>query len=113
MKSEPSPQASPAMRDLFDGDEVRHVLRETFYRPGADEGVAESAAPPRRRRRRRSTPKADHYEVICISMYKEDLARLDAAVADLKREGHRKMSRSALIRFALSTMDRAGLPDPL
>ena len=48
--------------------------------------------------------------MICISLYKDDLARLDAAVKKLKAQGHRKMSRSALIRYALDTMDTAGLP---
>ena len=54
--------------------------------------------------------KPDHYEVICISMYKDDLGRLDEAVKRLKASGHRKMSRSALIRFALDTMDTDALP---
>lgn len=109
------PEPDTDLRQLFDGDEVRHVLRETFYRtrdgaPGTD---PEPPAAPRRRRKRRATPKAAHYEVICISMYKDDLARLDAKVAELKRAGHRKMSRSALIRYALSTLDPSGLPDPI
>lgn len=106
------PEPSPDLKQLFDGDEVRHVLRETFYRP-EPATPEEPPAPPRRRRKRRATPKATHYEVICISMYKDDLARLDRTVADLKRAGHRKMSRSALIRYALSTLDPSGLPDPI
>jgi len=152
MKAEPDEQTT-GMRSLFEPDEVREVLRETFYRPASsppgghqaageaprtggapdrdpsaprDDGPASSAptaaCPPgspeaagsraRRRRRPRRTAKPDHYEVICISMYKEDLARLDAAVAELKRSGHRKISRSALIRFALATMDVEELPRP-
>ena len=54
--------------------------------------------------------KPDHYEVICISLYTEDLARLDAKVADLKVRGHRKMNRSSLIRFALDQVDASKLP---
>lgn len=85
---------------VLDADEVREVLEERFYAP-----------PPKpRKKRARRKPKADHYEVICISLYKEDLARLDAMVAELKQSGHRKMSRSALIRFALDTADLSALP---
>ncbi len=61
-------------------------------------------------KRAKKKKKPDHYEVICISLYKEDLARLDAKVAKLKLSGHRKMSRSALIRYALDTADLDGLP---
>ena len=43
-------------------------------------------------------------------MYKEDLARLDEKVRALKDSGHRKMSRSALIRFALDQVDLTKLP---
>ena len=103
--------------DVFDGDEVREVLRDAFYRP-AEPASREAealkpgpvkAGPPKARRRRRK-PKPDHYEVICISLYKEDLARLDEKVKALKASGHRKMSRSALIRYALDTADLEGLP---
>jgi hypothetical protein len=86
------------VRSILDGDEVREVLRETFYEPEP------------KKARRRSTKKADHYEIICISLYQEDLARLDAKVELLKKRGHRKMSRSALIRFALDTADLDALP---
>ena len=86
------------MKDVFERNEVQEVLRDTFYKKA-------KVKPPKKR-----AEKPDHYEVICISMYKEDLARLDAAVRKLKKSGHRKMSRSALIRFALDTMDLGKLP---
>jgi len=139
--SNESPDAAP-MRSLFEPDEVREVLRDMFYRTGSrtDDDAADAtpaggavggeetpdrAGSPgarranpgprkdRQRKRRRRPAKADHYEVICISMYKEDLAKLDARVADLKAAGHRKMSRSALIRFALATVDVDDLPRPI
>lgn len=93
-------QRGSGVKSLLEADEVREVLRETFYSP-----------PPASRARPRVTkPRPDHYEVICISMYREDLDALDAKVATLKRSGHRKMSRSALIRYALSTADLSKLP---
>jgi hypothetical protein len=90
---------------VFEGEEVREVLRDTFYQP-------DEPAPRRARSRRngRPAPKPTHYEVICISLYKEDLARLDEMVKILKDQGHRKMSRSALIRYALDTCDTDALP---
>ena len=100
-------EAKQGVRALFDRDEVREVLEETFYKR---EPAKAEPAPKPRKRRRRSKKKPDHYEVICISLYNEDLARLDEKVKLLKGRGHRKMSRSALIRYALDTADLDGLP---
>ncbi|MCB9598521.1 MAG: hypothetical protein H6719_37750 [Sandaracinaceae bacterium] len=100
-------ETKEGVRALFDRDEVREVLEETFYK--REPAKAEPA--PRRRRARSSKKKEDvPYEVICISLYKEDLRRLDEKVKLLKSNGHRKMSRSALIRYALDTADLEGLP---
>lgn len=44
------------------------------------------------------------YKVICISLYHEDLKRLDEMVEALKTGGLRSMSRSALIRIALKAL---------
>lgn len=49
--------------------------------------------------------KPTHYKIICISMYTEDIAELDAKVAELKRRGLTKMSKSELIRIALRALD--------
>lgn len=87
------------MDALFEGDDVQEVLEDRFF-----------GQPTPRKRKKRRKPKPDHYEVICISLYKEDLSRLDEMVSKLKNEGHRKMSRSALIRFALDTADLSELP---
>lgn len=93
---------SSSVRDVFDTEEVREVLRDRFYQ--------REERPKRRRKRKPAKAKPDHYEVICISLYNEDLERLDAKVKLLKDSGHRKMSRSALIRYALDTCDLDGLP---
>ena len=85
--------------------EVDEVLRETFYRPSPKRLAAKK--PPKKKAK---AAKPDHYKVICISMYLEDLERLDEKVTRLKEEGHRKMSRSALIRFALDQVDLSKLP---
>lgn len=65
------------------------------------------------KRRAKAAPKkaaAEHYSIVCISLYNEDLERLDKKVQELKRAGHRKMTRSALIRFALDQVDTRKLP---
>ncbi len=96
-----------AMDALFDGDEVREVLREAFYTPTPSKlPLAKATGKPKAK----AKPKPAHYEVICISMYREDLDRLDEEVAKLKAAGHTKMSRSGLIRFALDHMDTSKLP---
>lgn len=94
-----------AMDALFDGDEVREVLRDAFYTPTSTKRPLVKA-----KSKAKAKPKPDHYEVICISMYREDLDRLDEEVAKLKAAGHTKMSRSGLIRFALDHMDTSKLP---
>lgn len=45
--------------------------------------------------------KPTHYKVICISLYTDDLQRLDAMVEELKNAGAYKANRSQLIRLAL------------
>jgi hypothetical protein len=90
---------SMAVDGILDEDEVSAVLRHTFYGGKAS-----------RRSGTKAKKKADHYEVICISLYTEDLARLDKMVAKLKKRGHRRISRSALIRFALDQIDTGDFP---
>ena len=89
---------SNATRDLFDGEEVAEVLSGTYYAKGSTARLR--AAPP-------AAPEARpaHYKVICISMYNQDLERLDGMVDELKRRGFTKANRSALIRFALEQAD--------
>jgi hypothetical protein len=67
-----------------------------------------------------STPSSDkqagkpvHYKVICISMYTDDLKRLDDMVESLKARGLTKANRSALIRYALSEVDLERVPKGL
>lgn len=89
------------VNEVFEEDEVNAVLRDTFYG-----GKKPKRGPAKAKRQK----KAEHYDVICISLYKEDLTRLDAMVAKLKKRGHRRVSRSALIRFALDRVDPKDFP---
>jgi hypothetical protein len=87
---------------VFEDDEVSAVLRDTFYTGKATKRTNGKG--------KKAKKKPDHYDVICISLYKEDLAQLDEMVAKLKKRGHRKISRSALIRFALDQVDIRDFP---
>jgi len=86
---------------LLDKDEVEGVLSGAFYHP---------PPPPPERTRAKPLTKPDHYKVICISMYKEDLAQLDRMVKELKSRGLTKANRSALIRQALLQVDLDKVP---
>jgi len=92
---------SAGVRGVLERDEVSAVLRDTFY---ADKAGKRSGG------KSKKAKKPDHYDVICISLYKEDLAQLDKMVAKLKKQGHRRISRSALIRFALDQVEIQDFP---
>lgn len=50
------------------------------------------------------------YKVITISMYRDDLRRLDDLIDRLKKHGVKQPSRSAIIRHALSVLDENTIP---
>jgi hypothetical protein len=104
------------VRGVLEGDEVRQILRESFFTsipapPPGPSDLGAAALPerepepagrrPRSARRACNKPRPDHYKVICISMYNEDLERLDAIVRELKRRGFTKANRSAVLRVAM------------
>jgi hypothetical protein len=89
-----------AARGLLDGDEVQGVLSGAFYTP----------APASQRSKAAPGERPTHYKVICISMYMDDLERLDGMVDELKSMGLTKASRSALIRHALDQVDLSKVP---
>jgi hypothetical protein len=93
-----------AARALLDRDEVEGVLSGAFYAP--------AEAPPKSRTRAQAE-RPTHYKVICISMYTDDLDRLDAMIDELKAKGLTKANRSALIRHALSQVDLDKVPKGL
>ena len=88
-----------ATKTLLDGEEVREVLSGTFYARGRARPALRAVDAPE--------GKPSHYKVICISLYNDDLQRLDAMVDELKERGFTKANRSALIRFALEQVDLA------
>lgn len=49
--------------------------------------------------------KPQHYKVVSISLYNEDLLRLEEMVRELKRRGHYKANKSEIIRYALMQLN--------
>lgn len=114
----------PAMgRDPLADDE--EILARTFF--GAPESKAAeprpavpkrapaapvSRAAPKTRARKKARGKAApaHYRIVSISLYNEDIDRIDALVSALKEAGHSKANRSALIRYAIDTVDISKMP---
>ena len=92
-------------RVLDGGDVDGGVVNSNFYATGAaSKPVNQTSAKP---------AKPSHYKVICISMYTEDLRRLDGMVESLKARGLTKANRSALIRYALGEVDLDKVPKGL
>jgi hypothetical protein len=67
-------------------------------------------SPPRRALRRPAKARPEHYKVISISLYLEDIERLEELVQALKAQGHTRASRSMLIREALRQIDLDKVP---
>lgn len=85
--------------DVLSGDDL---MRRVFY-----------DAPPAPRVTQPNpvvAPRPTHYRVLSISLYTEDIERLDALVKALKERGHTKANRSSLIRFALDQVDIEKMP---
>jgi|LNFM01.1.fsa_nt_gb hypothetical protein len=118
-------KATAPVSEVLESEDVREILRDGFFssippaisapRPGTEEAPEEPSG--RRslttaRRARKSSKKAptakerpDHYKVICISFYNEDLASLDRVVKELKKRGFTKANRSAVLRAAMQQFD--------
>lgn len=74
------------------------TILEEFYRPNQPRPVLAKKERP------------THYKIVCISLYNEDIERLEQLVTELKRRGHTKANKSAIIRAALDQIDLAKVP---
>ena len=79
-------------------------LLETLY--------AQPVAQRRKRTKdRKPLPEGQTYRLVTFSFYEEDVARLDALLADARKKGHRKVSRSQIVRLALRQVKLDELPE--
>jgi hypothetical protein len=77
-------------------------------------GAPQAAAPRRPHAvERQPVAKPVHYKIISISMYTEDIERLESIVRELKRRGHYKANKSQVIRAALAQLDLDRVPPEL
>ncbi len=96
--------------------EAEMIMQEEFYgRSGrrkepAAAGTAVGRVAPAAAPAAAAKPKPTHYKIVCISLYTEDIQRLEALVAELKRRGHSKANKSAVIRYALENVDVSKMP---
>ncbi len=87
------------------------LLEQTFYRsPSLAEEKAAFQAEAQQKKAKKKKPKPTHYKIVSISLYNEDIERLEQMVAELKRRGFTKANKSQLIRYALDTVDLDNMP---
>ena len=99
------PQRQAEKRLMGDDPLAADSILERFYKP-VPEPIAVNDVPAAVKAKEKPT----HYKVVCISLYNEDIARLESLVAELKRRGFSKANKSQLIRFALDTVDLDKMP---
>lgn len=92
------------------------VLTETFYAaPKTAKKKAKKATKKKAsssgRGRRMPLKDGASFRLVTFSFYEEDVARLDKLLADARKKGKRKASRSQIVRLALRHVDVALLPD--
>ena len=84
---------------------------ESFYRPrgpaSRDSGARDMGVLAHSAQKR---PKPTHYKIVCISLYTDDIERLERMVETLKSRGHTKANKSQLIRAALDQVDLEKVP---
>jgi hypothetical protein len=79
---------------------------ERFYKPAPTPAPTNDVQAARDKKRDKPT----HYKIVCISLYTEDIERLESLVAELKRRGHTKANKSQVIRAALDQIDLGRIP---
>ena len=59
---------------------------------------------------RKREKKPIHYRLVCISLYNKDIVRLEQLLRYSRRLGYSKANKSQIIRFALSKVNVAEMP---
>ena len=113
MKDSHQMQAAGADEARVMADNPLDEVLEGFYKPATRPAAGppgRATVPGRRRALGHGKPKPTHYKIVSISLYQEDIERLEAMVAELKRRGHTKANKSQLIRAALDQVDLDRIP---
>ncbi|HET6345670.1 MAG TPA: hypothetical protein VFH51_12110 [Myxococcota bacterium] len=99
MAGKPRTKVREAMDNPLEGEDL---LLDAMF--------GETPAPTTPGRVRPPVGKPEHYKVVSISLYVEDIERLNAYVRELKRRGHYKANKSQIIRQALAQLDLDRVP---
>jgi hypothetical protein len=103
-----APRTAPVPRALATDPLSVDDILTGFYQPprrsAAPAAYADEPSPEAKK------PRPTHYKVVCISLYNEDIDRLDRLVQELKRRGHTKANKSQVIREALLQIDLDKVP---
>lgn len=86
-------------------------LVSTFYGRAAEGGLTPAQKRLARGRGRQPLKDGQSYRLVTFSFYEDDVARLDALLTEAKRRGHKRVSRSQIVRLALRQVDLRGLPE--
>ena len=85
-------------------------LVEHFYKP-APSSSSSAAAKRARAKGRQPLKEGKTWRLVTFSFYEEDVVRLDALLVAAKKRGHKRVSRSQIVRLALRHVDLDKLPD--
>lgn len=107
-----SEERNPELRTKVREERKVPAARRMPSRPAVEDAAVSRPAkvmePPVARRM--PAPKPQHYKIVSISLYNEDIERLNNMVRELKRRGHYKANKSQLIRHALARLDLDEIP---
>ena len=103
MKNEKSSSISEAKVLANDPLSQEEILVD-FYRP------QNAASQSKSRTRAKTVEKPSHYKIVCLSLYLEDIEKLNSLVAELKKRGHTKANKSQVVRAALEQLDIRRIP---
>ncbi len=99
-------KANSAELGLGDNPLADDVLVDAFYAP-----VKKKTG--RKPRGRQPLKDGRTFRLVTFSVYEDDVARLDQLLADARELGHRRVSRSQIVRLALRQVDLSQLPDEI
>jgi hypothetical protein len=91
-------------------------LATHFYRDAVRPAAPPPAEPERRSRKgargggRQPLADGRSFRLVTFSFYEEDVARLDALLERARIAGHRRVSRSQIVRLALRQVNLSELP---
>ncbi len=89
---------------LGDNPLSKEDILTDFYRPQTGSKKGE-------RNHLETYSKPNHYKIVCLSLYTEDIEKLNFLVKELKKRGHSKANKSQVVRAALEQIDIGRIPN--